>query len=239
MTGDATRIVDGLRCLLLDFDGPVCSVFAGWPAAQVAEWMRSELLDRGHDPGAPALAADDPMEVLAIAATQSGAAAKAAEELLATAEIRCMETAEPTRGSNELLRVAEMVGVERLIVSNNSEPAIRLYLRSHGIDHLVGHVIGRDPTRPQDMKPSPALLEKALKKVDRANRQGAVFVGDSMTDVTAGIAAGVRVVGYANKAGKAERLRAAGAVMVIEELDVLTEGIRHSPTGATAPRAQP
>lgn len=232
MTDDATSIVDGLRCLLLDFDGPICSVFAGWPAAEVAAWMRSGLHARGHDLEARAIAAGDPMEVLAIVATQSQAAASVAEELLATAERRCVETATPTPGSDELLRVAEMAGIECLIVSNNSEPAIRLYLRSHGIGHLVGHVIGRDPARPQDMKPSPVLLKRALRKVDWFDRRKSLFVGDSVTDVTAGIAANVPVVGYANKPGKAELLKTAGASVVIEGLDVLIEEIRPDPDEA-------
>lgn len=237
MIDDAAGILRGLRCLLLDFDGPICSVFAGWPAAEVAEWMRSELRDRGHDLAAAARAIDDPMEVLRVAALQPNAAAADAEQLLATAELRCMETAQPTRGIHDLLRAAEMAGVERLVVSNNSEPAIRVYLRSRGIEHLFGHVIGRDPRRPQDMKPSPALLARALARVDRLGRQHPVFVGDSVTDVTAGIAAGVPVVGYANKAGKAGLLKDAGAAVVITELEALTAVIRPDPNAAAAPRA--
>jgi hypothetical protein len=38
--GDLDTIVSRTRHLLLDFDGPICSIFAGLPAATVADRLR-------------------------------------------------------------------------------------------------------------------------------------------------------------------------------------------------------
>jgi hypothetical protein len=39
------EIFETTRCVLLDFDGPVCDVYAGHPASQVAEELRQQLVD--------------------------------------------------------------------------------------------------------------------------------------------------------------------------------------------------
>lgn len=44
----ASTLGDG-GAVLLDFDGPVCSVFAGYPASRVAENLRVALTTRGID----------------------------------------------------------------------------------------------------------------------------------------------------------------------------------------------
>lgn len=40
---DLATLLASVRCVLLDFDGPICSVFAGTPAAVVAERLRQHL----------------------------------------------------------------------------------------------------------------------------------------------------------------------------------------------------
>ena len=39
----AARLIRSANCVLLDFDGPVCSVFSGIPAPDVARRLRAEL----------------------------------------------------------------------------------------------------------------------------------------------------------------------------------------------------
>ena len=49
MTGRSLRqIISGTRHLLLDFDGPVCSIFAGTPAPDVARRLREALQVMGY-----------------------------------------------------------------------------------------------------------------------------------------------------------------------------------------------
>ena len=61
---DLHRVIERTRDLLLDFDGPICSVFAGLPAPSVAARLR-ELLGSNGKPLPEAMAReDDPIEVL-------------------------------------------------------------------------------------------------------------------------------------------------------------------------------
>jgi phosphoglycolate phosphatase-like HAD superfamily hydrolase len=96
-----------------------------------------------------------------------------------------------------------------IIVSNNSSYAIREYLAIHRIDPVAG-VVGRYESDPALMKPSPCLVRAAVSILD-AHPAECAFVGDSTTDMLAGRLAGVPVIGYANKPGKAELLAQAGA----------------------------
>jgi hypothetical protein len=63
-------IVSRTRHLLLDFDGPICSIFAGLPAATIADRLRKLLGDQAQLPSQIAHT-EDPFEVFAYAATIS------------------------------------------------------------------------------------------------------------------------------------------------------------------------
>ncbi len=57
-----------------------------------------------------------------------------------------------------------------------------------------------------------------------------MFIGDSETDVLAGLVGGVAVIGYANKPGKAETLSQAGARAVVTDLPEITTALRTVPS---------
>ena len=52
------------------------------------------------------------------------------------------------------------------------------------------------------------------------------MIGDSTTDVLAGLLAGVAVIGYANKPGKAGALAEARAAAVTDELSTVTAAMK-------------
>lgn len=49
MNADLGRLLDGVGAVLLDFDGPVCSFFAGYPAPQAAGELVDVMRRRGVD----------------------------------------------------------------------------------------------------------------------------------------------------------------------------------------------
>lgn len=64
MTDALVEIFRQTRVVLLDFDGPVCSVFAGLPAARVADGLKRLLRDqRAHLP-LDVVELADPLKVL-------------------------------------------------------------------------------------------------------------------------------------------------------------------------------
>jgi HAD superfamily hydrolase (TIGR01662 family) len=196
--------------VLLDFDGPVCSVFAGWPAPDVAEHVRSRLLAEGMPLSEAGRTATDPLEVLRDAGAQSARGGHLAEGMLAAAELICVESATPTKGVEDFLRGCQARGISVAIVSNNSEAAVRKYLDAHGLTETIAYFATRDPSDAALMKPNPHLLRLALAELE-CNTSDAVMIGDSRSDMQAAVAAGVRAIGYVNKPIKAQHLSEAGA----------------------------
>jgi hypothetical protein len=104
MTGTELRqIIASTRHLLLDFDGPVCSVFAGTPAPHVAKQLRDSLAAAGFTLPADAEDQDDPLEVFRAVARVSDDAAILAQHVLKALEVRAVKTGRPTRGSADLI----------------------------------------------------------------------------------------------------------------------------------------
>ncbi|MDR7323765.1 MULTISPECIES: hypothetical protein [Catenuloplanes] len=105
---DLTALIAASRVLLLDFDGPVCGLFAGHPAAGIATALRRLLVERGV-PVVPD--ESDPMEVLRYAATLGRPAlTREVEDALCAAELVAARSAEPTPYARELLVAAHRTG---------------------------------------------------------------------------------------------------------------------------------
>lgn len=215
---DRQEVLAGKSLLLLDFDGPVCGVFAGLPAADVAAELVADLY-RSSPSLAGALEGEtDPMRVLNVTEQEGPRkAVKRLDQLLCRAEVRAVASAEPTAGVAELIKATRLEGKAVAIVSNNCHRAIATYLRLRGLDPYLSVVVGRPLGRPKQMKPDPYLIRQALgfTVVDPSK---ACFIGDSVTDMEAGKAAGVTTVGFANRPGKARSLKDAGASLVVTEL---------------------
>ncbi|MET7865385.1 HAD family hydrolase [Micromonospora taraxaci] len=218
MNPDLGRLLGEVGALLLDFDGPVCSVFAGYPAPQVA----AELVDvlRRHRVDVPPDLANepDPLEVL----RRTGAAGdqgvmRVVEDALCAAERRAAESAEPTPYGREVIVAARQVGMPVAVVSNNSAGAVTAYLAARRLATHVSPVVGRAYADPDRMKPNPELILQAVRAVDEPPHR-CVLVGDSLSDIDGARAAGVRAIGYANRPAKVERFRAAGADTVITSM---------------------
>jgi phosphoglycolate phosphatase len=235
--GDDTRLMEisaWTRCLLLDFDGPVCSVFAGRPAAVVAAELRDSLLLNGVDLSHEARETDDPMVVLHQAGLESNDAARKAQDMLAAAEVSAIDTAVPTPGALEVLRACRATNRRVAIVSNNTAPAVITYLRRHAIADYVSHVVGRDPSDLSLMKPHPFMLIRAAELL-ACEPERVLMVGDAPTDVRAARAAGMTVVGYGNKPHKVQTL--ADADVVVTDMHALAYALRTARDGGAGESA--
>jgi hypothetical protein len=148
------QIISGTRHLLLDFDGPTCSIFAETPAPAVAEELRGILRVAGVSFPAEVESEQDPLAVFSYAAGLSPQTADHAQRELTTLETRAAATAKPTEGAADLIATAAATGRAVIIVSNNSSYAILEYLAIHRIGPVAG-VVGRDESDPELMKPQP------------------------------------------------------------------------------------
>lgn len=221
----AAKLLDQARALLLDFDGPVCSVFAGIPAAVVADQLRTVLADGGRtDLPEPVATSSDPFDVLTYATSLSDEDGRHVEAAFTAHEVEAITTAAPTEGAHELIQAWHESGRPIAIVSNNSAAAISSYLDFHALRPLIDAVAARETADARLLKPSPYLVTEAFRALDVVPER-CVLVGDSVSDVEAARAAGVRSIGYANKPGKGEKLVSAGADAITEVLADLA-GVR-------------
>ncbi|GGZ44779.1 hydrolase [Streptomyces inusitatus] len=209
------------RHVLLDFDGPVCSLFAGAPAPDIARDLHDYLTKDGIE--APeSWGTDDPLALLRAVADTHPALVEPADTRLTQLETSAAGSAAPTPGGREFLDACAATARPVWIVSNNSGAAIRTYLAAHGL--TVAGVFGRVPGDPTSMKPSARLLADAMAAAESGPSE-CVFIGDAVRDVEAGKAAGVGTIGYANKPHKDQKLRAAGAVAVTTSMTDLAQAV--------------
>ena len=221
---DLDVIVSRTRHLLLDFDGPICSIYAGLPAATVADRLRKLFGDHTQLPDDIAHT-PDPLEVFAYAATVSEDLAARVETEMTDQELAAVATAAPTPYVHEVVTACQNSGRSVAVVSNNSSRAVHSYLARYGLDDRISLVVARANHDPALLKPSPHLITQAVHALNAGARECAL-VGDSVTDVEGARLAGVQSIGYANKPGKHERLTAAGAGAIINSLADLALTLR-------------
>ncbi|MEU5215108.1 HAD hydrolase-like protein [Streptomyces sp. NPDC020807] len=196
------EVLHNARVVFFDFDGPVCDVFAGLPAPQVAEQLVAILAAKDEAAGARAVETDDPIEVLRIAHEAGPEVGRDVEDALTAAEVEAVAVAgPPTSGAVDALRAVNASGRAVAVVSNNSAECVQSFLKAHELEKYVARVIGRPTGQPHLMKPNPFPLITAAEKM-HVDVTSCTLIGDSVTDIQAAHAAGASVIGYANKPHK-------------------------------------
>ncbi|MGK5442659.1 HAD family hydrolase [Micromonospora sp. URMC 105] len=225
MSADLARLFGEVRAVLLDFDGPVCSIFAGLPAPQIAAELVDVLRRHGVDLPPGLVHEPDPLEVLRwTGAAGDQEVTRAVEDALCAAERRAAATAEPTPYGREVIVAARQAGLPVAVVSNNSAGAVTAYLVAHRLAGHVSPLVGRAYAEPARMKPNPAPILLATQALNVTARH-CVLVGDSLSDIEGARAAGVRAVGYANRASKVQAFRSAGADAVITNMSEIATAL--------------
>jgi phosphoglycolate phosphatase-like HAD superfamily hydrolase len=204
-----------IQCLLLDFDGPICSVFAGFPASEVAQRLRANL--QPHTPFNWMADSTDPHEILRASVEFGQDVAASAHRELAALEQQAVKTATPTSYARDVIRSARAAGNSVAVVSNNAESAVGQYLSSVDLLGGIGCVSARASDDVSLMKPDPYLVTQAISALC-AESVLAVLVGDQVSDIIAAHRAGIRAIGYANKSGKRARFADASADLVITSM---------------------
>ena len=220
--GALVEILRGTRTLLIDFDGPICSVFAGYPASAVADELRRLVASYGGIVVEDLDADEGPISVLRqVARTGPAVLVRTVADALRDAEVMAIHTAEPTPGADEFIRAACATGRRVAVVSNNSQEAVHGYLQRSGLTASIDGISARyNDMDPRLMKPDGHLIHRALEALD-AEPATTTLVGDSIADAHAGRSAGTVFIGYANKPGKRDHLTAAGARVVVDSLSEL------------------
>ncbi|MFD8434518.1 HAD family hydrolase [Streptomyces microflavus] len=219
------NVFEATKAVLFDFDGPICDVFAGQPAPNIARQLASTLASFDSSLQDKAYNTDDPMEVLRLAPQAGQHALQTVEDELSQAEVTAVRSAgPPVPGAVAALKAARKSGRKIAIVSNNSAACVHAFLLLHGILHLVDTVVGRAPYRPEAMKPAPDSLMRASRQL-AVSLQDCTIIGDSVTDVEAARVTGGRSIGFANKAGKEDDLATAGADVIVTTMLAVADAL--------------
>lgn len=226
---DDPTVMGTLLCdataLLFDFDGPICSVFAGIPATTIASKLRDfAVVLTSSNPPPNMQETDDPFEILKWAARFGDGTATHVERALRAYEVAAVATAQSVAVTHAILRHLRSTGIKVAVVSNNSYDSITRYLDQHDLSPCVSLISARTEANPQLLKPSGFLVDKAISGLGIAPSQ-AIFFGDSPTDVHAGKNAGVITVGYANRPGKVGLLKSAGPPLVITDMTIVLNAL--------------
>ena len=216
----AADLIARAQVVLLDFDGPICSVFAGYPAVRAVSTMLRALEAAGFDVRPQWLNLEDPHQLLVEVEAQIPEAVGIVEDALTRSEVHAVDSAQITAGVTDLIDLVTGRGQQWCVVSNNSAESIARFCTRRDFARTPSLTVGRPKGEPHLMKPNPVVLLHAL-EVLRTPPQEAVFIGDSVSDIQAGRAAGIPTVGYANKPAKPMLLVAAHADVVITTMDDL------------------
>lgn len=215
------RILANTNALLLDFDGPICSVFAGFPAPVVAAQLRDILAEGGHTHLPEHIqAATDPFDVLFYAAQLGPEEARYVEAAFTAHEVEAIQTAQPTPGAYDLVHAWKATGRSLAIVSNNSVNSIEVYVDRHNLSPLVDCIAARRSADTSQLKPSPYLVNQVANALV-AEPARCALVGDSPSDIQAAKGIGVLTIGYANKSAKLAVLATCEPAAIVTSLDPL------------------
>ncbi|MFC9603631.1 HAD family hydrolase [Streptomyces niveus] len=219
--------LSGARCVLFDFDGPVCRLFSGRPAGDIADRLVERILRDipAEELGSDLLSTPDPFRVLRLFANgrPGHPLTRVLHAMFTEEEVRAARSAKPTLGAGPLIRTLAGLGRRLAVTTNNSADAARPYLARRNLLPCFGaaHVHGR--VEDMDLlKPHPDVLLRALDGLGLPASE-ALMIGDGASDVAAASAAGVSFLGYARNGRKYRELCGAGVPepLIVRSLDVV------------------
>lgn len=205
------RLITPVRYVLWDLDGPICRLFAGHPAHEVARNL-VRLMD-GRGLGGLLTAEErkttDFQEVLIGLGSRVPTSDLIAdlEKWLTQQELMAAAKAFPTAYADPLIRTWS--GRARFaITTNNSALAAGRYLQTRGLTDCFPYIYGRTQNLDR-MKPDPYILRQALNAMG-ADPKLSLMIGDAPTDFEAARKAGVPFLGYARNERKRTSLLEVG-----------------------------
>nr|WP_240634431.1 MULTISPECIES: HAD-IA family hydrolase [Streptomyces] len=228
-TANLREVIKRARFVLFDFDGPICRLFAGHSAEDVAkdlvEWlerqgMRGLLTERER-------VHPDPMVVLYAVNRRRPHSDLVAEleERFTQQELKAVASAWPTPYADPLIRTWSAVGARLAITTNNSPLTAARYLASRGLSACFApNIYGRTQNL-HHLKPDPHCLNRAMNALGAAP-SASLMIGDAVSDFHAARQAGVPFLGYARNEAKEKALREAGAEEVVGSLELVLRVLR-------------
>lgn len=211
----------GCRAILFDLDGTLID-----SAADIAEALNDLLAEEGRSPYGLAevkrMVGEGVVRLMEKAFKEAAQASERAERFMEIYTPRSARLTVPVEGAFAALDHFRDKGIPLAVCTNKPDDAAREVLESLGLLSYFREIIGGSSGLPR--KPDPATLLEAARRLG-AQPADTLMVGDSLPDVSAARAAGMKVVvvdsGYGEIAAGD-----LGADLILETLAALPE--RHS-----------
>lgn len=126
-------ILSQTQHLLISFDGPVCSLYAGTPKPHITDRLREIIAMKGVGVPKTIEDTDNWLEILSYAASVNLDLAARVESELTAVESAAVTTAAPTPYVHEVLTACRDSARPVAIISNHSAAAVRAYLVLHDL----------------------------------------------------------------------------------------------------------
>jgi myo-inositol-1(or 4)-monophosphatase len=217
-------ILSNARCLLFDFDGPVCDLTGAMPA-DTAERLRRLVLAKGTE--APA-DSGDPVDILASLAGHSSGLGAALDAELTSIELAAVAHATVPGYVHEALAACRDSGRASAVIGRQSAEAVRTYLAGHGLSDQTACVIATGSYPPGHLQTLAHLVEDAIGELSATPAESALITA-SAAGIDAAHGVGAQVIGYARTPADREHLAQAGATCIIPSLADLTLRLRARP----------
>lgn len=232
MSAGLAELLEDVEHVMIEFDGPVCSVFGGDSAPEAAERLRRLAASQTELPKALRLT-DDPLDFLQLASDDSSALARQIGDAVRDAEVSAVHKATATPGLISVLTAARRTRRVLSIVGDNSLEAVETYLTDRRMGKHFEAVEGRIGADASQRMPSSYLLARALGGYATRHgvtpeqaRRSSVFVSASIAGVRAAGAVGVACVGFGGRRGDRRRFEEeSDAAAVITDLHELADAL--------------
>ena len=214
------------RHLILDFDGPVCTLYARKPARLAADRLREILAPHIREIPSAVATATDPLAVLAYAAGISPQLAEQADAELTRYELSAAATAQPAGYSHDVIASAREGHRTITVISACSARAVLAYLDRASLDELVGLVVGRPGDAPEAAAER-HLVGRALSALS-ADPATCTLVAESASVLASARASGIATIAYA-RTQAVQNLTSAHAEATVTSLADLVLRLRALP----------
>lgn len=216
-------ILSGARCLLFDFDGPVCDLAGAMPTGS-ADRLRRLVLAEGIEVPADS----DPFELLASVAGHGSHLGAALDAELASIELAAVAHATVPGYVHEALSACRDSGRTPAVIGRQSAEAVHTYLAKHGLSDQAACVVTPGEYPPGHLQSVAHLLEDAIGTLS-ATPGECVLITASPAGTDAAHGVGAQAIGYARTPADREHLAQAGATCIIPSLADLTLRLRARP----------
>lgn len=228
-TAKLRAVINRARFVLFDFDGPICRLFAGHSAENVArdlvDWLERQGL-RGLLTEEESVHPDFMVVLHAVNRRHPRSDLVAElEERLTQQELKAVPSAWPTAFADPLIRTWSAVGARLAIATNNSARPAARYIAARGLtDCFASRIYGRSQDL-HHLKPDPHCLNRALNALGTPP-SAALMLGDAPSDFIAAQRAGVPFLGYARNKSKEKLMRDAGVEDIVGSLEEVLRLVR-------------